>query len=250
VVEVVGAAGVEEAHDVLAPAEGADREAAADDLAHRREVGADAEDLLVATFGEPEGDYLVADEKRPILVGQAPRRREVLGCPGQGARSGYGLENYGGDALAFLLHRGLEPRDVVVVDQEHQLADRFRCGRSASARGVLACDRHLLPHAVVAAFGLDDLLAACEGAGCAHGHHHGLGSRVGEADLLHRRYPVDYALCELGLRFGRSGEDGPEGRLAAHRLVYGRQRVAVDRGCVIVMQVDELVAVYVPDAAA
>ena len=32
----------------LAPADGTDGEAAADDLAHRRQVGADAEDLLVA----------------------------------------------------------------------------------------------------------------------------------------------------------------------------------------------------------
>src|SRR5829696_3252701 len=99
--------GVEDAHDVLAPAEGTDGEAAADDLAHRRQVGADAEDLLVAASAEPEGYYLVADEERSVLVGQTPRRREVVRLPGEDPRTRYRLEDYRGDALALLNHRGL-----------------------------------------------------------------------------------------------------------------------------------------------
>src|SRR5215212_6420985 len=131
VVEVVGEAGIEDAHDLLAPAEGADREAAADDLAHSSQVGADAEDLLEATRAEPEGYYLVADEERPVLVGQAPCRREILRRPGEDPRPRHRLEDYRCDALSFLLHCGLEPRDIVVVNHAHQRGHPFWGCRSA-----------------------------------------------------------------------------------------------------------------------
>jgi hypothetical protein len=103
---------------------------------------------------------------------------------------------------------------------------------------------------VVAAFGFYHLLAPCKSPGGAHGHHHCLGAGVGEAHLLHRPHPADDALGELGLRLAWGWKDGPEGCLSAHRLVYGRHRVTVDRGRVVVEQVHELVAVYIPDAAA
>src|SRR5215213_7152703 len=102
---------------------------------------------------------------------------------------------------------------------------------------------------MVAAFGLDDLLSTREGPGGAHGHHHSLGTGVGEAHLLHRRYPIHDALGELGLRLSRRWENSPQGSLFAHRLAYGRHRMAVDRGSVVVEQINELVAVHVPDAA-
>src|ERR687897_816457 len=80
-VEVVSRAGIEDLHHIRASAERADWEAAANDLAHRRQVGTNAQDLLEAADGKPEGYNLVADEERPTLVGQASRCREVLGVP-------------------------------------------------------------------------------------------------------------------------------------------------------------------------
>ena len=47
-----------------------------------------------------------------------------------------------------------------------------------------------------------------------------------------------------------AGNTVPSAACSPHGLVYGRHGVAVDRGGVVVQEVDELVAVRVPDAAA
>src|SRR5215204_1633849 len=110
--EVLWRAGVEYFHHICASAESADRKAAADDLTHRRHVGTYAQNLLEAADAEPEGYDLVADEERPVLVGQASRRREVFGGPGEDPCPRYRLEEYRRHLVAF--HRSLELADVVV----------------------------------------------------------------------------------------------------------------------------------------
>ena len=58
-------------HDVGPAAVGADRQAAADDLAQRRQIGLDAEQLLRAAVGDAEaGHHFVADQQRAVLLRQ------------------------------------------------------------------------------------------------------------------------------------------------------------------------------------
>jgi hypothetical protein len=117
VVEVVWSTGVEDFHHICASAESTDREAAADDLAHRRQVGTNAEDLLEAADAEPESYDLVADEERPVFVRQASGRREVIRGAGEDPRPSYGLEEYRRHLLAFLDERESE-LDLVVEGLE------------------------------------------------------------------------------------------------------------------------------------
>src|SRR5207253_9719924 len=56
------------AHDVGPATEGADGQAAADDLAERREVGPDAEPLLRPAPRNPERDDLVEDQNDPVAL--------------------------------------------------------------------------------------------------------------------------------------------------------------------------------------
>src|SRR5918993_3414689 len=172
-VEVVSRAGIEDLHHIRASAERADWEAAANDLAHRRQVGTNAQDLLEAADGKPEGYNLVADEERPTLVGQASRCREVLGGPGEDSCSCHRLQDDCGHLVACLFHHSLELAHVVVVDHAHQLADPL--GYGSPVRVLLPGGWHLLPHAVVATFRLDYLLPSGKSPGAAHGHHDGLG---------------------------------------------------------------------------
>ena len=73
----------DEVHEVGPAAVGADRHAAADDLAERREVGPDAEARLGAAGTDAEaGDHLVEDEQRAVGPG---RLAEVLRKPATGA---------------------------------------------------------------------------------------------------------------------------------------------------------------------
>ena len=74
----------EELHQVAAPAEGADRQPAADDLPEDRQVGPDAEALLRAPARDAEaGDDLVEDEQA-----RRPRRRACAGPRGSPAPAG------------------------------------------------------------------------------------------------------------------------------------------------------------------
>src|SRR5215469_7801144 len=63
-------------HYLLAAAEGAHGEAAADDLAEGGQVGTDAEALLGAAFGDAEGDDLVEDEHDAVAVGDLAQSLE------------------------------------------------------------------------------------------------------------------------------------------------------------------------------
>ena len=61
-------------HDLLAAAVGADRQAAANDLAQSREVGRDAEVLLRASLGDAEaGHHLVEAQQRAVLARDVPQ---------------------------------------------------------------------------------------------------------------------------------------------------------------------------------
>ena len=72
--DVVGGAlqaRIEGAHDLLAPAHGGQRKAAAHDLAHRGEVGDDAVVLLGAAVGEAKARHHLVEDQRNLV---APRQ--------------------------------------------------------------------------------------------------------------------------------------------------------------------------------
>ena len=102
--------------------------------------GRTPKDLLEAADGEPEGYDLVADEERPVLVGQTSRRREVFWGPGKNPRPRYRLQDYRRHLVAFLLHCRLELANVVVVDHAHQLADPLGHGSPVRVR---VCGREI-----------------------------------------------------------------------------------------------------------
>ena len=70
--------------------------------------GLNAEDLLETAEGEPEGYDLVADQERPLPVGQLSRRSEVFGGTFEDPRPRYRLQKYRRHPVAFFLHRCLE----------------------------------------------------------------------------------------------------------------------------------------------
>ena len=79
---VDGADRREQVHDLGAPAEGRERQPAADDLPEHGQVGRDAEALLRAAARDPEaGDHLVEDEQRAARVAEPAQRLEVAAAP-------------------------------------------------------------------------------------------------------------------------------------------------------------------------
>ena len=73
---------IEDVHVVGGAGDGADREAAANDLAEAGEVRRDAVEALRAAMAQPEGNHLVEDEQ--AAVGGACTRAAWTGTPGDG----------------------------------------------------------------------------------------------------------------------------------------------------------------------
>ena len=154
--------------------------------------------------------------------------------------------------------RGL---DVVVGDQHGRglrARRQARRVRDADRALELACpiegradaELHVVPGAVVAALGLRHERPAREGARDAHGHHHGLGARVREADALDRADALAQHLREPHRVLVRRGEACALGELRPDRLDDGRMGVAVDQRGVVVEQLDVAIAVDVVEVRA
>ncbi len=236
-------------HDVGASAEGADREAAADDFAHGGEVGGDAGDFLGAAGGEAEaGHDLIENENAGVGgAGGAEGFKEAGVGQDKPAVGGVGLDDDGGDGVAMGIEGGVDGPGVVV------LKDKRLGGKgSGNARAVgvaegegpgAGLDEEGVDMAVVTTGKLDDLVAAGEAAGQADGGQGGLGPAVAHADLLHGRDQGHDAFGHV--HFQRVG--GAEAGSALERL---RQRRA-DAGVVVPVdgrppgadQVDQLPAV-------
>ncbi len=133
---------------------------------------------------------------------------------------------------------GRAPGDAGAVGQRER--EHAAAGRGQEAVGV----------AVVAADELDDLLAAGEPAGDAHGAHRRLGARVDHAHELDRRHGLADQARQLDLELG--------GRAVARAAVHLLLETADDLGVPPAQdhrapgrdEVDELVAVGVPDVGA
>ena len=156
-----GPARVVGGHDVGASAEGAHRQAAADDLAEAGQVGTDAVHLLQAARGEPEGDHLVEDEQDAALGGDLAQSLEE----GRGRRAARPVPVIGSTMTAASSWRWARMSDggaiEVVEDADDHLADGAR--RQAGRHGVERrrdAHRHLVVGTVIAAGHLEDLRPA------------------------------------------------------------------------------------------
>jgi hypothetical protein len=126
---------VEEAHDVLATSDGAQRIAIGDGLAEHAQVGAHARDRLVAATARAEaGLHLVEAQQRSVPVAQRTQSREVAGRRGQhpdvlqrrlGEHAGHGVP------AQHVLDRG----EVAPVHDVHASGDALRdpCGEGEEA---------------------------------------------------------------------------------------------------------------------
>jgi hypothetical protein len=104
-------------------------------------------------------------------------------------------------------------------------------------------------HAVVLAFELDDLLATGEGARDAHRMHRGLGAGYRHARLVH---PAGQLLDELhraDLVLARQGEADATPHPLVDVVVHAVVAVPEDDRPIPHAQIDELVAIDVPDPA-
>ena len=180
-VEDLAAAGVEQTHQVGAAAHCAHRVATADDLAHRGEIGGDAEVGLVAAFAHAQRDDLVEHEHRTGAVRGVDDPLEELGGRGDEARRAHRtLEEHRSDLVALLGQDLLERRSVAP-----RRGDGVRPVLVALVAERAGLER--LVAAVVPERGHQHLVPAGVGARHVQREHVGLGAGVAEADEIDRR---------------------------------------------------------------
>ena len=254
----------QDAHDLAPAAERRDRIAVAHRLGVRGQVRPDAEVLGRPAPGEPEaGLDLVEDEQDPELLGERPHRRVEAGL-GQDALgiAEDGLDDDRGDVLALALEQAAQEVDVVVAGRDDRLRDGLGMPRPQARRTGLSlvaelghvvrrdADERVVVDAVVLALELHDLVAAGVAAGDAHRVHRGLGAGHRQARLLD---PAGDLADELGgpdLVLAREAEAHAPAHPLVDMVVDPVVTVAQDHRAVAHPQVDELVAVDVPDPAA
>ena len=254
---------VVEIHDVAPAAEGADRQAAADDLPERREIGPDPEPLLGAAPRGPERDHLVEDQYNIMSLGDlAQTRQEPVDRRYQAGITHHRIHDQAGQLRGFFF-QDLRARVRVVPRQHHHVlehrrrdpgrpGDRLGPLAAAGTLAVAAADAHHHPvvRAVIGALELRDLRPARDRARQPHRVHRGFGARVRETDGLDGGHPARQRLGQAHLVLGRPGERQPVlGRLL-HGLHDVRRRMAQDEARVVAVEVEAVDPVGVPDVRA
>ena len=131
--ERLGAARIEDPHDVLLAAERADGHAAADGLAHRRQVRLDAVLRLPAADVQAIGDRLVEDEQGAVLVGEPQGGADELRVAGLEDVAEDRLEEDRRDPVSVPRHELLEMADIVEAHEVHHVGDGLRDARRDDA---------------------------------------------------------------------------------------------------------------------
>ena len=241
-------------HQVATPAVCADGQAAADDLAQARQIGADPVQRLRPAVRDAEArDHLVEDQERPRLVAD---RAEPFEEPGRRRHDTHvachRLDDDGRD-LATALAEGPPHRLLIVEghgERERRHAPRHSAAvrqreRRATGPGL---DEETVGVAVVTAVELEDDVAA----GCAASHpdrgHRRFGPRADEPYHLHRRIRLGDRLGDLHLAAGRRTVAHAPTCGVDHRLDDRRGGVAEDQRAPRAEEVEIVVTVDVPDA--
>ena len=190
-----------------APADGADRETAADDLAERRQIRRHAEAALrtLEAADAEARDDLVEDEQRAVLVTQRSEGLVVAVDRHDDPHVAQDrLGEHRGDLLAVALEDGLDRAGVVERHRQGVFGERLGDARRRGA-GVLgvAVDERRLLGPVVAALHDDDLVPLGVAAGEPNRRHRGLGAGVDEAQHLDARHVAGDELGEFDLDLRR-----------------------------------------------
>src|ERR1051326_7151644 len=190
-----GAGGIEHGHHLGPSAEGADGEAAADDLAERRQVGGISEPLLCTAICDAERDDLVRNQQDLMLASHfsEPLKKAWFRVDKTWPMRERVYDD-GGQLTGVLRNESFHGLRVVEWEEEVRV----------SAFGV---------RAVIAALEAGNARPAGERAGRLHRHHHRFGARIGEAHLFETLDTVDEHLRQTNLGFGRKGQRGTQAEL-------------------------------------
>jgi hypothetical protein len=171
-------------HQVAAPAVGAHRHAAADDLAEGGQVGGDPVARLRAAERDPEaGHHFVEDQQRAVPGAQraqvlqvALARRQAVGV------ADHRFDDQRGDVVAGLVEQRGGRVEVVVGQGQRQVRQRLgharRGGHAEGQRAAAGLDQERVAVAVVAALELDDARAPGGAARQPDRRQRGLGAGV------------------------------------------------------------------------
>ena len=248
-------------HDVALGTEGRQRHAAADDLAHDGHVGFEAGDglgidaLRAAQRHAEAGHDLVEREQGAMLGAQLP---DALHERHGGAHEVHvardGLDDDAGHLVTVLVEGGFDLFDVVVFKHHgvlHHLRWHARAGGGAE-RGQARTGFHQqgVGMAVVAAFELDDLLAAGGAARQADGAHAGFGARADQAHHVDAGDQLDDLFGQLDFALGGSAERESLEHRFLHRFHHRGVAVTQDHRAPGADVVDVLLPVGVPKVSA
>lgn len=221
-------------HDVASSAEGRRRHAAADDLAQAGEVGGDAVERLSATQPHAEAaHHFVENQHRAVRGAQlAQRLQEVARAAHEIHVAGDRLDDHRGDFAALTGKELAQLLDIVVLQHERVARDfgrhagRRRCiARRIRKREQAGAGLHeqAVGMAVVAAFELHDLVAACEAARETQRAHGRLGARGHQPHLFDGRHETADFLGHDHFGFGRRAE----AEALRHRGLHGGNDVGM-----------------------
>ena len=197
--------GGEVIHDFGFAAEGADREAAADDFTEGGEVGGDPDAFLHAARGESEsGHDFVKDQDGGVLgTAFADSFEEARFGEDEAAVGGVGFEDESGDLVALFGEAGFEGFEVVVFEHDGLGG---KTGGDAGAVGVAEgegsgtrFDEEGIHVTVVTAREFDDFIAPRESPGEADCGKGGFGSAVAHTDFFKGGDHRDEAFCHFDL---------------------------------------------------
>ena len=197
--------GGEVIHDFRFAAEGADREAAADDFTEGGEVGGDADAFLYPARGETESRHdLVKDQDGGVLGTEfADSFEEARLGEDEAAVGGVGFEDEARDLVALFGEAGFEGFEVVVFQHEGLGG---KTGGDAGAVGVAEgkgtrtrLDEEGIHVTVVTAREFNDFIAPRESPGEADCGKGGFGSAVAHADFFNGGDHRDESFCHLDL---------------------------------------------------
>ena len=244
---------VERLHDLLPPAHGRQREAAADDLAEGGQVGDDAVVLLGAAVGEAEArHHLVEDQRDPVARGERAQPREEAGLGREEALEG--LDDDGGETVGVHGEQRLHRGQIVVGRDEHLGVDDVRDARRVGHGGGEGLGRprrrahqRVVVAAVIAALELHHLVALAPGARRAEREERRLRPRRGETHLLGARDGAAQLVGQHDDRLVDHEVGRPVLELVADGGHHRGVAVAEDHGARAEQVVDVLAPAHVPD---
>ncbi len=221
-------------HQVTAPAIGAHRHAAADDLAEGGQVRGDAVMRLRTAERDAEaGHYFVEDQQRAVLGTQRAQMIQIAFARRDAVHvAGDRLNDQAGDIVAEFVEQACGGLEIIERQRQREVGQRrgyARRGRGAERqRTGTGLHQERIAVAVVAAFELDDARTPGRAARQPDRRHRGLGAGIDHAYHVDRRNQLGngFGHRHLGLAGRAEAQAVPDRTL--HGLPYIRMVVSDD----------------------